>query len=69
MPILEMRTAKQTTTNESDEGVAEVPSGIEPFRGSGVAPAAFDRTLADSHGVEAFDRLFQAALYGAHNDG
>jgi hypothetical protein len=34
---------------------------IERFRNSGVAAAAFDRTLADSDGVEAFDRLFQAA--------
>jgi hypothetical protein len=49
MPILEMRTAKQTSTKESDEGVSELPSGIARFRSGGVAP-------------EAFDRLFQATL-------
>jgi DNA-binding response OmpR family regulator len=68
-----MRTAKQTSTKESDEWVTELSSGIERFRSSGVAAAAFDRTLADSDGVEAFDRLFQAAsrvpiliLHGAY---
>lgn len=61
MPILELRTAKQTSTKESDESVAELPSGLGRFAGGGVAPAALDRTLADSAGVEAFDRLFQAA--------
>jgi hypothetical protein len=62
MPILEMRTAQQTSTKESDEEVAELPSGIERFRSDGVAPAAFDRPLIDSHGVEAFDRLLETAL-------
>jgi hypothetical protein len=62
MPILETRTAKPTSTKESDERVSELPSGIERFRSGGVAPAAFDRILADSDGLEAFDRLFQAAL-------
>jgi hypothetical protein len=49
MPILELRTAKQTSTNKSDEGVTELSSEIERFCGGGVAPAALDR-------------LFQAAL-------
>jgi hypothetical protein len=49
MPILEMRTAKQTSTKESDEGVSELASGIARFPSGGVAP-------------EAFDRLFQAAF-------
>jgi hypothetical protein len=61
MPILEMRTAKQTSTKESVEGVIELSSGIARFRNGGVAPAALDRTWADSDGVLAFDRLFQAA--------
>ncbi len=49
MPILELRTAKQTSTKESDERVSELSGGIEQFPSGGVAPAAFDR-------------LFQAAL-------
>jgi hypothetical protein len=57
-----MRTAKQTSTKESDEGATELPSGIERFRSGGGAPQAFDPTLADSEGVEAFDRLFEAAF-------
>jgi hypothetical protein len=43
MPILELRTAKQTSTKESDEGVTELSSGIDRFPSGGVAPAAFDR--------------------------
>jgi len=62
MPILEMRAAQQTSTKESDEWVTELPSGIERFRCGRVAPEACDPTLADSDGVEAFDRLFDAAL-------
>ena len=61
MPILEMRTAKQTSTKESDEWVTELSSGIGRFRSGGVVAAALDRTMADSNGVETFDRLFQAA--------
>ena len=49
MPILEMRTAQQTSTKESDEWVKGLPSGIERRRSGGAAP-------------EAFDRLFEAAL-------
>jgi DNA-binding NarL/FixJ family response regulator len=61
MPILEMRTTKQTSTKESDEWVTELSSGIGRFRSGGVAAAALDRTMADSNGVETLDRLFQAA--------
>jgi DNA-binding NarL/FixJ family response regulator len=62
MPILEMKSAKQTGTKESDEWVSELSSGgIERFGSGGVAAAALDRTLADSDGVERFERLFQAA--------
>ena len=61
MPILEMRTAKQTSTKESDEWVTELSSGIGRFRSGGVVAAALDRTMADSNGVETFNRLFQAA--------
>ena len=61
MPILEMRTAKQTSTKESDEPVTELSSGRGRFRSGGVAAAALDRTMADRNGVETSDRLFQAA--------
>ena len=61
MPILEMRTAKQTSTKESEEWGTELSSGIERFRSGGVAAAVLDRTMADSNGVETFDRVFQAA--------
>jgi hypothetical protein len=57
MPILATRTAKETRTKESDEPVSELLSGIWRFRSGGVAPAALDRTLADSAGVLAFNRL------------
>jgi hypothetical protein len=57
-----MRTAQQTSTKESDEWVKGLPSGIERRRSGGAAPEVFDPTLADSDGVEAFDRLFEAAL-------
>src|ERR1700694_93451 len=60
MPILEMRTTKQTSTNESDEWVTELSSGIGRFRSGGVAAAALDLTMAGSNSVETFDRLFQA---------
>src|SRR5580700_4331859 len=43
MPIRETRSARQTSTKESDQGVAELPSRVGRFRSGGVAPAAFDR--------------------------
>jgi hypothetical protein len=43
MPILERRTAKQTSSEESDEEVTEFSTGIERFRSGGVACAALDR--------------------------
>ena len=45
MPTLEVRTAKQTSKNESDERVPELPKGIARFRGGGVALAALDRPM------------------------
>jgi hypothetical protein len=61
MPILELSTAKQTSTKESDESVTELPGGFGWFPSGEAAPAALAGTLADSAGVEAFWRLFQAA--------
>jgi len=55
-----MRTAKQRNTEESDEWTTELPAGSSGFS-SGFAAAALDRIMADSSGVETFDRLFRAA--------
>jgi hypothetical protein len=62
MPILEMRTAKQTSAKERDEWVTELSSGIKRFRSGGVAAAALDRTMGPiSNGVETVGSLFQTA--------
>jgi diguanylate cyclase (GGDEF)-like protein/PAS domain S-box-containing protein len=43
------------------EWVTELSSGIERLRSGGVAAVVLDLTLPDSHGVETFDKLFEAA--------
>src|ERR1700719_366591 len=43
------------------EWVTELSSGIERLRKGGVGAVVLDLTLPDSHGVETFDKLFQAA--------
>src|ERR1700674_277632 len=43
------------------EWVTELSSGIERLRNGGVGAVVLDLTLPDSHGVETFDKLFQAA--------
>src|ERR1700682_834355 len=91
MPSLELRTATQMNTKDSDEcvllieaeaadaerildelgsateerfhveWVTELSSGIERLRRGGVGAVVLDLTLPDSHGVETFDKLFQAS--------
>ncbi|MHB8540685.1 MAG: putative bifunctional diguanylate cyclase/phosphodiesterase [Candidatus Acidiferrales bacterium] len=41
--------------------VTELSSGIERLRGGGVGAVVLDLTLSDSHGIETFERIFQAA--------
>src|SRR5487761_1107246 len=41
--------------------VTELSSGIERLRNGGVAAVVLDLTLSDSHGLETFERIFQAA--------
>jgi diguanylate cyclase (GGDEF)-like protein/PAS domain S-box-containing protein len=43
------------------EWVTELSSGIEHLRKGGVGAVVLDLTLPDSHGVESFDKLFQAS--------
>src|ERR1700684_485700 len=43
------------------EWVTELSSGIERLRNGGVGAVVLDLTLPDSHGVETFDKLFQAS--------
>jgi diguanylate cyclase (GGDEF)-like protein len=43
------------------EWVTELSTGIERLRDGGVGAVVFDLTSPDSHGVETFDKLFQAA--------
>ncbi len=43
------------------EWVTELSSGIERLRKGGVGAVVLDLTLPDSHGVESFDKLFQAS--------
>jgi diguanylate cyclase (GGDEF)-like protein/PAS domain S-box-containing protein len=43
------------------EWVPELSSGIERLRKGGVGAVVLDLTLPDSHGIETFDMLFQAA--------
>jgi diguanylate cyclase (GGDEF)-like protein/PAS domain S-box-containing protein len=43
------------------EWVTELSSGIERLRSGGVGAVVLDLTLPDSHGVETFDKLFEAA--------
>src|ERR1700691_1698256 len=43
------------------EWVPELSSGIERLRDGGVGAVVLDLTLPDSHGIETFDKLFQAA--------
>jgi diguanylate cyclase (GGDEF)-like protein/PAS domain S-box-containing protein len=43
------------------EWVAQLSTGIERLREGGVGAVVLDLTLPDSHGVETFDKLFQAA--------
>jgi diguanylate cyclase (GGDEF)-like protein/PAS domain S-box-containing protein len=43
------------------ECVSELSSGIERLRKGGVGTVVLDLTLPDSHGVETFDKVFQAA--------
>jgi diguanylate cyclase (GGDEF)-like protein/PAS domain S-box-containing protein len=43
------------------EWVTELSSGIERLRKGGVGAVVLDLTLPDSHGVETFDKLFQAS--------
>src|ERR1700730_1872102 len=43
------------------EWVTELSSGIERWRSGGVGALVLDLTLPDSHGVETFDKLFEAA--------
>jgi diguanylate cyclase (GGDEF)-like protein/PAS domain S-box-containing protein len=91
MPSLELRTAKQTNTKDSDacvllieaeaddaariledlgpaaderfhvEWVSELSSGIERLRTGGVGAVVLALTLPNSHGIETFEKLFQAA--------
>src|SRR6202161_2833534 len=42
------------------EWVPELSSGIERLRDGGVGAVVLDLTLPDSHGIETFDKLFQA---------
>ena len=42
------------------EWVTELSSGIERLRNGGVWVVVLDLTLPDSHGIETFDKLFQA---------
>jgi len=43
------------------EWVTELTSGIERLRKGGVGAVVLDLTLPDIHGVDPFDKLFQAA--------
>jgi len=43
------------------EWVPELSSGIERLRNGGVGAVVLDLTLPDSHGIETFDKIFQAA--------
>src|ERR1700694_6116361 len=43
------------------EWVTELSSGIERLRRGGFGGVVLDLTLPDSHGVETFDKIFQAA--------
>src|ERR1700682_965490 len=43
------------------EWVTELSSGIERLRRGGVGAVVLDLTLPDSHGVETFDKIFQAS--------
>jgi diguanylate cyclase (GGDEF)-like protein/PAS domain S-box-containing protein len=43
------------------EWVTELSSGIERLRNGGIGAVVLDLTLPDSHGVETFDKVFQAA--------
>src|ERR1700719_3146199 len=43
------------------EWVTELSRGIERLRRGGVGAGVLDLTLPDSHGVETFDKIFQAA--------
>src|ERR1700680_3783721 len=43
------------------EWVTELSSGIERLRNGGVGAVVLDLTLPDSHGIETFDKLFQAS--------
>src|SRR6202158_6368697 len=43
------------------EWVTELSSGIERLRNGGVGAVMLDLTVPDSHGVETFDKIFQAA--------
>ena len=43
------------------EWVSELSSGIERLRNGGVGAVVLDLTLPDRHGVEKFDKPFQAA--------
>jgi hypothetical protein len=45
MPRQEMKTAKQTSTKESDQRVTELSTGIKQFRSGGVAALALYRTF------------------------
>ena len=60
MPIPEMRTAKETSTEESDEWATELPAGSSSFS-SAFAATALGRIMAGSSDVVTFDGLFQAA--------
>src|SRR6202051_1113203 len=55
--------AKLNSTTEERflvEWVTELSSGIERLRNGGVGAVVLDLTLPDSHGIETFDKLFQA---------
>ena len=43
------------------EWVPDLSRGIERLRNGGVGAVVLDLTLPDSHGLETFDKLFQAA--------
>jgi diguanylate cyclase (GGDEF)-like protein/PAS domain S-box-containing protein len=53
----------RSTTDEGVrvECVSEISSGIERLRSGGVAAVVLDLTFPDSGGLEAFDKLYQAA--------